>query len=93
MAIRGERAAGPESSRSRPSQSAIARTAFKLLRQQTHLSVYNPNVEVNAMRWRCIICGYIHEGDKPPFQCPICGAPAKMFERLDGEDTRKGDPR
>lgn len=34
------------------------------------------------MRWRCMICGYIHDGDKPPLSCPICGAPAKLFERL-----------
>ncbi len=32
------------------------------------------------MRWRCLICGYIHDGEKPPYRCPVCGAPAKMFE-------------
>ncbi len=35
-----------------------------------------------VMKWRCIICGYIHEGDQPPHKCPVCGAPAKLFERL-----------
>jgi rubrerythrin len=41
-------------------------------------------------RWRCIICGYIDAGDKPPFVCPICNAPRKMFELIDvGE---KPDP-
>jgi rubrerythrin len=41
-------------------------------------------------RWRCLICGYIHDGDEPPYSCPICGAPAKMFERLTEEtDTEK----
>jgi rubrerythrin len=34
------------------------------------------------MKWRCIICGYIHEGDQPPHKCPVCGAPAKLFEPL-----------
>jgi rubrerythrin len=34
------------------------------------------------MRWRCLICGYIHDGEKPPARCPVCGAPAKMFELL-----------
>jgi rubrerythrin len=24
--------------------------------------------------WKCTVCGYIHEGDKPPEKCPICGA-------------------
>ncbi len=31
-------------------------------------------------RWRCIICGYIHDGEIPPYRCPICGAPREMFE-------------
>jgi rubrerythrin len=35
------------------------------------------------MRWRCLICGYIHDGEKPPFRCPMCNAPAKMFELLE----------
>lgn len=34
------------------------------------------------MRWRCLICGYIHDGEQPPYRCPICGAPAKMFEQV-----------
>ncbi|MGD9366477.1 MAG: hypothetical protein PVH87_12315 [Desulfobacteraceae bacterium] len=41
-------------------------------------------------RWRCIICGYIHVGDEPPFACPICQAPRKMFELIEGE--QKPDP-
>ena len=27
----------------------------------------------------CSICGYVHEGDTPPEQCPICKAPASKF--------------
>jgi uncharacterized membrane protein len=30
-------------------------------------------------KWKCIICGYIHEGDEPPEACPICKAPASKF--------------
>ena len=41
-------------------------------------------------RWRCIICGYIHVGDEPPFVCPICNAPRKMFERIDGVENTAG---
>jgi rubrerythrin len=37
-------------------------------------------------RWRCIICGYIHEGESPPYRCPICAAPARMFEEITAED-------
>ena len=37
--------------------------------------------------WRCMICGYVEEGypDGLPedYQCPICGAPRDMFERVE----------
>ena len=34
--------------------------------------------------WRCSICGYIYEGDPLPedYICPICGAPAAVFEKV-----------
>jgi ferredoxin hydrogenase len=48
-------------------------------------------------RWRCTICGYIHDGDQPPYQCPICRAPAALFEEIEmpdlegsGQDSRTG---
>ncbi|MDP4268405.1 MAG: hypothetical protein Q8880_13360 [Bacteroidota bacterium] len=28
----------------------------------------------------CKICGYVHEGDAPPAECPICGAGPEEFE-------------
>ncbi len=31
-------------------------------------------------QWRCVVCGYIHEGPEPPDLCPVCGAPAEQFE-------------
>lgn len=30
----------------------------------------------------CTICGYIHEGDAPPKECPICKASADKFQEL-----------
>ena len=30
--------------------------------------------------WRCVVCGYVHQGDAPPDECPVCGAPASDFE-------------
>jgi len=29
--------------------------------------------------WRCMVCGYEHEGDAPPQNCPVCGAPWTAF--------------
>ncbi|MDY7033334.1 MAG: ferritin family protein [Thermodesulfobacteriota bacterium] len=25
-------------------------------------------------KWKCTVCGYIHEGEGPPDKCPVCGA-------------------
>jgi len=33
-------------------------------------------------KWRCKICGYIHEGEEPPEECPLCGAPKEEFEEV-----------
>lgn len=30
-------------------------------------------------KWECTVCGYIHEGDEPPEECPICGAGKEYF--------------
>jgi rubrerythrin len=30
--------------------------------------------------WRCINCGYIHEGEEPPAKCPACVRPVGYFE-------------
>jgi rubrerythrin len=30
-------------------------------------------------KWVCSVCGYVHEGDQPPEQCPVCKAPAEKF--------------
>ena len=36
------------------------------------------------MKWICTICGYTHEGDAPPANCPQCNAPASKFEQQGG---------
>ena len=35
------------------------------------------------MKWICSVCGYEHEGDRPPDECPICGAGPDDFEPAD----------
>lgn len=35
-----------------------------------------------AMKWRCTVCGYIHEGPEPPENCPVCGADRSLFEPI-----------
>jgi len=30
--------------------------------------------------WKCLECGYVHEGDEAPKVCPLCGRPQAYFE-------------
>ncbi len=32
-----------------------------------------------AKKWRCTVCGYIHEGAEAPAACPLCKQPAEKF--------------
>ena len=34
-------------------------------------------------KWKCDVCGYVHDGDSPPDRCPKCSAPAEKFTELD----------
>ena len=38
-------------------------------------------------KYVCSVCGYVHEGDNPPEQCPQCKAPASKFTKQEGEMT------
>ena len=31
------------------------------------------------MKWVCSVCGYVHEGDTPPAECPVCHVGADKF--------------
>ncbi|MBF0207501.1 MAG: rubrerythrin family protein [Oligoflexia bacterium] len=33
-------------------------------------------------KWRCLNCGYLHEGDEAPENCPACVHPRAHFELL-----------
>lgn len=40
--------------------------------------------EVNTMlKWKCSVCGYIHEGDQAPEQCPVCKQPKEKFVKIE----------
>jgi len=36
----------------------------------------------NKVVWRCINCGYLHEGKEPPAACPACVHPSDYYEIL-----------
>ena len=33
-------------------------------------------------KYRCLVCGYIHEGNEKPQECPICHVGPEKFEEL-----------
>ncbi len=35
-------------------------------------------------KWKCTVCGYIHTGDEPPDECPICAADKSEFIEIAG---------
>jgi nitrite reductase (NADH) large subunit len=32
--------------------------------------------------WQCSVCGYVHKGEEPPRQCPVCGVDADLFSEM-----------
>ena len=42
--------------------------------------------EINIMaKYVCKVCGYVHEGDAAPAECPVCHAPASKFKEQEGD--------
>ena len=33
-------------------------------------------------KWECSVCGYIHIGEEPPDECPVCGADSSKFAEV-----------
>ena len=40
----------------------------------------DPNA--SQVRWICTVCGYVHTGDEPPEQCPVCKQPKEVFKKM-----------
>ncbi len=46
---------------------------------------FNEETEENNMeKWKCTVCGYVHEGPLPEdFICPVCKQPASKFVKIE----------
>jgi len=42
----------------------------------TQLDISSPQQKTS---WRCAVCGFIFEGEKPPKGCPVCHSPSPEF--------------
>ncbi len=50
---------------------------------------FNEKAEAKKMvKWKCTVCGYMHEGDTPPEQCPICKQPKEKFIKLEEKEMK-----
>ena len=46
--------------------------------------------EETMEKWKCSVCGYIHEGPLPDdFSCPVCKQPASKFVKIEPEAPKK----
>ena len=43
--------------------------------------ILNRKGDKEMSKWVCSVCGYVHEGEQPPEQCPICKQPASAFKK------------
>ena len=39
-------------------------------------------------KFRCLVCGYVYEGENPPAECPVCHAKADKFVEVKEEGQR-----
>ena len=49
----------------------------KILEMLENGTVYKRDAPI---RWKCSVCGYIHEGTEPPGKCPCCHHPREYYE-------------
>ncbi len=57
------------------------------IQSKTAFKIQAMRKEILTMKWVCSVCGYVHEGDQPPAECPVCHAPAEKFTKQEGELT------
>lgn len=60
------------------------------------LALLKPNdkmEENNMEKWKCSVCGYIHEGPLPEdFVCPRCKQPASVFVKMEEAPVKGANP-
>lgn len=89
-AISGYLHTGPEPPEKCPVCEATAEQFEEVVEPEKEDVVEEPAVVASETRWRCTVCGYIHEGDAPPDKCPLCGADASLFVEVDADGKTIG---
>ena len=59
---------------------------YRLLRSAQQEKVETTSNETkdnqSIQKWECQVCGYIHHGENPPDECPVCGVGPDQFRLL-----------
>ena len=42
-------------------------------------------------KWVCPVCGYVHEGDESPAECPVCHVSGSKFTKMEGSGSKHDD--
>lgn len=45
------------------------------------------NTTIMAKKFRCLVCGYVHEGDAAPEECPLCFVGPEDFVEVTEEEA------
>ena len=40
-----------------------------------------------AKKFKCLVCGYVHEGETAPEECPLCFVGPEDFKDITDEDA------
>jgi rubredoxin len=48
------------------------RTCFPVVLKKWLFEKHIHERSITMKKWRCTTCGYIHKGETPPDQCPVC---------------------
>lgn len=44
-------------------------------------------ITIMAKKFKCLVCGYIHEGETAPEECPLCYVGPEDFEEVTEEEA------
>lgn len=58
---------------------AVAEKAHEARYLEFAEHIKNDTVFKGAPKWRCLNCGYIHNGNEAPHECPSCAHPQAYF--------------
>ena len=57
-------------------------------------TAYAETKKINLQKskaWKCSVCGYIHNGNEPPEECPQCSSSSKEYSELEEKQKLKFD--